>query len=612
MSVRPYSRVRLSVCALSLVLLALSWGYFSLTFVRERQALQSQAEKHVQSVALGFEEHTRRIIQAQDMLLLDMAEHLRDGIQPLELQGVISQWLENSEQLGGLLIVDPAIRQVYVKVSRRPLPDRLPGLIPESFSNAVSPLRISDRVYVDPAGEEHLSLSRQVPADSKHFLVIALLRSRYLLDIYQSADLGESGTLSILHEKGNLLACQPANKTLIGSSFAQGALFKEYLPRKPVGLSHVSTISDNIKRIVAYRKIANLPLVITVGAAVDSIFAGWQASLIKFILIQLTISFAIILSMLLLLRALTRMEEAELRLREREEHFRAVANSSVDGVMSIDQNGRVRFWSQGSEKIFGYAEDAARGMPLLTLLDFDRPDPVLDILSEQALEGFQHSMGGTIEARGIRSNGWLFPVELSVSIGTVNEETVYTLIVRDVTERRLLEEQIRRMASHDVLTRLPNRALLMDRLEVAIAQVRREGGCFALLFLDLDEFKPVNDQYGHEVGDRLLQQAAGRLHDAFRASDTVARVGGDEFAALLHNVQSEAAVKKTCHTIIASLGEEFVVGEIRANIGCSIGAALYRGEDLSGADLMRMADAAMYQAKHAGKNSCRLVSCDEE
>lgn len=609
MPVKPYSRVRLSVCALSLVLLALSWGYFALTFARERQALETQAEKHVQTVALGFEEYARRIIQVQDMLLLDIIEHLRHGEQPSALHGLLSQWLVRSEQLGDLLLVNAATQQVLDSASRSQVGYRVRPRIPPLSEEDLSTLQIGDRIYQGPAGQDQLALSRQVVVGSGRFAVIALLQTHYLLDFYPFAELGKDGSLSILHKDGALLACLPRGENLFEGSFAKGASFKKILSGNPIGISWVPAENGHTRQIIAYRQLGDLPLVLTVGVSLDRIVAEWKSRLVNFIAIQLAISIAIVLSMLLLVRALSRMEKAEIGLREREEHFRALADSSVDGVISVDRKGRVRFWGQGAEKVFGYTATVTNGMLLSALLDFERPTPILDILSELALNGYQQTKGGTVEARGIHSNGWLFPVELSVSTGKVNEQVVYTLIVRDVTERRLLEERIRRMASHDVLTRLPNRALLMDRLEVAIAQVRREGGCFALLFLDLDEFKPVNDQFGHEVGDQLLQQVAERLHASFRASDTVARVGGDEFAALLHNVQSEAAVSKTCHTIIAALGEEYLLGEIHAQIGCSIGAALYSGQQLSGADLMRMADAAMYEAKRSGKNSCRLISC---
>jgi diguanylate cyclase (GGDEF)-like protein/PAS domain S-box-containing protein len=611
MPVKPYSKVRLSVCALSLVLLLLSWGYLALTFWHERSTIETQTERHVQSLAKGFEEYFRRFFRDQDLLLLNIVERLRHGHQPVELRQVLAQWLARSDQLGGLLIADPVSRTVLTRVARTPFPDQFEFAVPENSQTPITSLQVAESLYRDPAGAHFLLLTRQLRVGSENYLVIALLRSEDLLDFYPFADFGEGGSISLLHKNGALLARQPQAPELLGRSFAGEPLFTTQLQRQSTGLSRSPATGTGEHCVLAYRLLDALPLVIAVETSIDRALAGWQSRLINFLIIQSTFSFAILLSTLLLVRALTRMETSEQQLREREEHFRAVADSSVDGVMSIDQQGRVSFWSHGAQRIFGYAENAARDMPLTALLDFDRSGPILEILAELALDSYQQSLGGTVAARGIRSNGWLFPVELTVSIGRVHRAPVYTLIVRDVTERRLLEEKVRRMASHDGLTRLPNRTLLMDRLEVAIAQVRREGGSFALLFLDLDDFKPVNDQFGHEVGDQLLEQVADRLLASFRASDTVARVGGDEFAILLHHVQDRAAIAKSCHSLITSLGQEYVVGGNRATIGCSIGVALFSGQQLTGSDLMRLADAAMYQAKRAGKNCYQVVACGE-
>ncbi|NOY13407.1 MAG: diguanylate cyclase [Deltaproteobacteria bacterium] len=318
-------------------------------------------------------------------------------------------------------------------------------------------------------------------------------------------------------------------------------------------------------------------------------------------LIQIVISAAIVLSVVMLIRTLSRVEQAEIELEKREEYFRSVANSSVDAVVSVDQDDRVRFWSDGAEHVFNCPSSEALGMPISCFLQFAAEDRLLT-LNQLAEADQPWSQRQTFAVPGQRKSGESFPTELSVSCGMVAGQPLYTLIVRDITERQQLENRIRRLASHDNLTQLPNRSLLLDRLQVAMPQTCRQGGQFALLFIDLDQFKPVNDDYGHDTGDQVLQQVAQRMLATVRASDTVARVGGDEFAVLLSNVEDEAAVSRACEHLLTALRRRFIVNGNQITISCSIGVALFNGQKQTASGLISRADSAMYAAKRAGKN----------
>ena len=169
------------------------------------------------------------------------------------------------------------------------------------------------------------------------------------------------------------------------------------------------------------------------------------------------------------------------------------------------------------------------------------------------------------------------------------------------------EWQQRELAHHDGLTGLANRLLLADRLDQALAKAQRDKRHFALLYLDLDRFKPVNDQHGHAVGDQLLKEVAARLMDAVRQSDTVARVGGDEFVIILHAVESDAAALSVANGIRASLSRAFHIDGLEIGIGCCIGVAVYPEHGADGATLSRRADEAMYQAKTQGRDKALLA-----
>jgi diguanylate cyclase (GGDEF)-like protein/PAS domain S-box-containing protein len=178
----------------------------------------------------------------------------------------------------------------------------------------------------------------------------------------------------------------------------------------------------------------------------------------------------------------------------------------------------------------------------------------------------------------------------------------YDGIIVDITERRSLEQAIRDMAFHDPLTGLPNRKLLSDRLDLALAQARRNKRTMAVLFLDLDGFKAVNDGWGHAQGDVLLRDVAGRLAGALRTADTVARIGGDEFTVLIPELPQEEGAVEVSRKILRELERAFRVGDTECAVTASIGIALYPRDGETADALLRSADAAMYQAKAQGGN----------
>lgn len=175
-------------------------------------------------------------------------------------------------------------------------------------------------------------------------------------------------------------------------------------------------------------------------------------------------------------------------------------------------------------------------------------------------------------------------------------------VFRDVTEARQLTEQLAYAADHDVLTGLPNRNLLKDRTRQAIARAQRKHESFALLFLDLDEFKAVNDSMGHASGDTLLIDVAKRLTDCVREEDTIARLGGDEFVVLLDGPTQQRQVETIANKILHTLREPFQLGVQCATVTASIGFSLYPGDGQDAESLLGHADAAMYRAKQLGRN----------
>jgi diguanylate cyclase (GGDEF)-like protein len=194
-----------------------------------------------------------------------------------------------------------------------------------------------------------------------------------------------------------------------------------------------------------------------------------------------------------------------------------------------------------------------------------------------------------------------------VSATVIDAIVVNERLKDEIEEHKRTKAELELMAQRDPLTGLANRILFSDRLNQTLAIAQRTSSQFAQLYLDLDRFKPVNDQYGHSVGDVLLKSVASRLLHCVRESDTVARVGGDEFVVLLREIDGSTSALQVAEKIRVALGEPFLIEGHEIEIGCSVGVAIYPEHGRNEIDLTRNADMAMYQAKMAGKNAIRLA-----
>lgn len=298
----------------------------------------------------------------------------------------------------------------------------------------------------------------------------------------------------------------------------------------------------------------------------------------------------------------------ELRLKEREEWLSAILRSVGEGIIAADRQGNVTFMNPIAEKLTGWNKEESIGRPISSILHLvEENSGRLVRLSVADLFG-----GET----GSSSEGNLMivnyedkvPVELKANIIKDNQGEINGLVLAlyDLTERKRYEEKLRHNAIHDHLTELPNRSLFSDRLTVALAQAQRDSHRLAVLMLDLDEFKKVNDTHGHNIGDRLLQSVSGRLLQMFRKGDTMARLGGDEFILLLPEIPTVDVAKSVAERIIRTFQKPFDIEGRKIAITASIGIAVYPEDGNDSDTLVRNADMAMYGAKADGRNRYRL------
>jgi diguanylate cyclase (GGDEF)-like protein/PAS domain S-box-containing protein len=294
--------------------------------------------------------------------------------------------------------------------------------------------------------------------------------------------------------------------------------------------------------------------------------------------------------------ALDARNEAEARLRTSEERMRALLEHAHDAVISIDAQGRVSQWNRAAERLFGWSPIETIGQPVADLivppgLRGDVASLVARYANAERLEDAHQRV--TLQA--IDRSGRQLSVEVSLTATRVAGRWELTAFGHDVSERREFEARLRAMALSDGLTGLANRRGFMEALEKAVSRHARGGPELALLFLDLDGFKEINDEYGHHVGDMALQTFARRLESCVRKGDTVARLGGDEFTVLAEGVVSLEQARAIADKIIDAMkppleGQQF---RLRASIGIS----LYKAP-ADASRFLREADHAMYHAKH--------------
>jgi len=307
---------------------------------------------------------------------------------------------------------------------------------------------------------------------------------------------------------------------------------------------------------------------------------------------------------IVLSRDITQRKQAESDLR-----IAATAFNSQEGVAITGADERVLRINPAFTEITGYTADEAIGKKL----DFLNSGKHAAIFYESMWASIQQTGAWRGEIWNQRRNGDIFPSYCAVTAVKGDDGTVthYVNSFTDITQRKATEEEINKLAFYDPLTALPNRRLLLDRLRQALSLSARSGRTGALQFIDLDNFKTLNDTLGHDMGDRLLQQVARRLTQCMRQGDTVARLGGDEFVVLLEelskNPEEAAAMAKTVgEKTLAAINQPYRLAGLEYHITPSIGITLYNDHHESTDELLKQADLAMYQSKAAGRNTLRF------
>ena len=291
-------------------------------------------------------------------------------------------------------------------------------------------------------------------------------------------------------------------------------------------------------------------------------------------------------------------------------------NSIGAGVLRTDLRGNVTYLNRRAEELTGWLRDEAMGRPVadvLRLID-SASSAIADNAVATVLQGYKTAIARIYsqDCKLVRRDGVELGIENRVTIVDDKAGNVLGVVMafRDVSEARAASVEMSRVAQHDVLTLLPNRTLFNDRLKQAISVANRQGNQLAVLFVDLDQFKRINDSLGHAMGDKLLRSVAGRLTACVRKSDTVCRLGGDEFVVLLSEVTSAEAASVSARKILRAIAAPHIIDNRSLDITVSIGGSIYPNDGQDAENLLGQADAAMYEAKEHGRNVYQFYRSD--
>ena len=426
--------------------------------------------------------------------------------------------------------------------------------------------------------------------------------------LFDTEDLGRTGEVAACIGRGTELLCFPGSRHPAPFSVALTGTGSRRLPmqRALAGETGQVVALDYLGQnvIAAYGLLApGFGIVVKQDAA--EMYAIIRRSLEIGVPLFLLIALGGVSMLTLQLKPLVaQIRASEARASERELQMRTVIETVADGILRFDAKGLIEDVNPAICEIFGYEAREMIGRRTSMLMPDRRHDAIYGRLHEDLARGLGVLAGQrNVKLSGQRKDGSEFPLELTIRESNFSGQHSFVGIARDITERMEVEGKLTALGHYDSLTALPNRSLFLERLKLAAARMDGSKMALALMFIDLDGFKEINDRYGHRAGDDLLIQFSRRLSGVVRDSDTVARLAGDEFTIILEGlIEPGRESWRVADKIITSMNRPFLVSGNEVQVTASLGLVIQRSGGFDTAELLARADQAMYAAKHAGKN----------
>ena len=488
-------------------------------------------------------------------------------------------------------------------------------LINSSQRWPVADVRISDRAYFNKlknnpglleevevvasrfSAAKAIVFARRISGPHGEFLgvVSRAIAPDVLEAFFASAGLGPQASVAMHHRDGQLLARFPHAEALIGENFSKGPPEQQAVFERQFVATRLTSPMDGRDRLIASRMLTGEPLVVVATKTVDSTLATWRSQTKFFIAVAASSVLLIAIILYLIFRLMTR------RLSIEKQRLDTAINNMTQGLLLFDAAKRLIVCNRRYIEMYGLSPDVVK--PGCSFRDVIRHRQETGSFTgdlEAYCSEVLHDIGRSKNAIVETSDGRL--IEIS------NEPVApggWLAIHEDVTERIRTEERIAHLAHYDALTDLPNRVLMRGHLEQRVAELA-QGKPFAILYIDIDEFKGVNDSFGHEIGDELLRHVAARLRGCVGPQDLVARLGGDEFAIVKADTRDRGQLTTLAEQILDSLRIPAHCKGQEVPIEASIGIAIAPDDGLSLEDLFKNADLAMYAAKSDGRRTYRF------
>ncbi len=420
---------------------------------------------------------------------------------------------------------------------------------------------------------------------------------------FASLALGDGASIAMLHRDGTLLGRYPHVQAMIGLNFKNAPVNQRILSRSEHGTTRIVGAIDGLSRLASARALTGFPIVIIATTTVSAALANWREQ-ISYLIAGAGLSVLVIAAMLFfVVRRLSQQHQME------KQRLDIAVNNIPQGLIVYDKAARITVCNKRYIEMFGLSPEVAKPGHFMQ-----------DLIAHRKETG---SFDGDVDefCNAIMRNVALGKVTRQVTeapdgraIQIINqplEAGGWVATIEDITERKRSEEQIAHLAHYDALTDLPNRVLFREQLEHALKQVQF-GEQLAVLYIDIDEFKSVNDALGHSIGDELLKAVAGRLHGCLRETDLSARLGGDEFAVIQTAVRNPSETTHLVERIYRAIRQPYECASHLITTDASIGVALASGPSTDLDQLLKNADLAMYAAKSAGRRTYCFFKPDME
>ncbi len=593
-------------------------GLFSLKQSYDRE-LEFARQTQV-NIARALEDHARGVMDKIDTVLvttrLRLSEPLTGESQATDkINTVLASYLALIGEAQSLRVADAAGGFIYDasgQLSPATIGDR--DYFLRNKEDAEAGLVVSQPIFARITNNWVITLSRRLNRGDGSFagLVQAAVRAEYFEDFYASLKFGSARTVTLIDDQLRMVARYPAFSAKLGQPIVSEQLRGIVERREAEGIYTAHSGVDGIERLYVVRRVGAYPLYILTGHATEDILANWRQQVVW------SASSAAILAILLAgwifvwLRTYTQAERLARGMTEAYQttvlRTRALLDSLPDPAWLTDREQRLiavneafcRACERTPEDALGRGVEAVWPQPMANVLQA-LDGKALETQNQQRLEGGYPMPGGRVSYYECIATPVLDEHHHLAGVAGV---------ARDITQIRENQLRIQHLAEHDQLTDLPNRLQLSNRMAQALSRAVHDRVQIAVLFLDLDHFKDINDTLGHEIGDLLLQQVAQRLRASLDERDTISRQGGDEFAVLLQDFGSVSRVAFIAERLIVALSQPFQIGEHELQAGVSIGVCIYPEDGSDIGSLLKNADTAMYQAKAAGGNTYRFFTAE--